>query len=115
MYDLKTGKKQTPRNGQPMRRITGVPLPCGTCPKGQPDAQPHPEKELTEQSWQAYRYVQDAEADPAGLFIPRDRVVIRNMALVRSVREQIERDHAAMMESTLAAMMAPGAGSWKGR
>ncbi len=108
VYDIKTGKRKT-HGGQDIPRGRGSPLPCASCPKGKPDSQPHPEKELSDAGWTAYRYVQDVETDPAGQFIPRDRVTLRAVALVRGVREELERTHRMIMQ----VLLTPGPGKGK--
>lgn len=100
------GWKKTKRRGQPVPRPPGTPLPCANptkCPKSN-DGQPHPEKELTGQGWQAYRqYLQIKGGAPC----PDDAIVHWYCGVFRLAEDICERAaRANMMNPLLTALMA---------
>ncbi len=98
-YDVKTWKRSV-RAGKEIRRQPGETLPCHQCPKSMKHNQPNPGAEMTLDSRRAYQYVLQCLADTTGM-LPRDRVVIRNIALVQLVKERIEQLRGERMQGTL--------------
>ncbi len=92
VYKAETWERST-RNGLPVVRPPGTPLPCirrDACPKSD-DGQPHPERDATLQSEQAIAYYRQCKADTGGL-LPRDRIVIRNNSLIQQIEERTSQD-----------------------
>ncbi len=96
LYDPDRGWQKTERRGMPdgIPRPPGTPTPCQKCPKaGSKEPYPHPEKELSAKNLQAWWYYLQCQADDTRL-LPRDRVVVRNNALIRLVCDQARQANA---------------------
>ncbi len=83
IYDHETGERITGRDGRPIARPPGTPLPCdfpNGCAKGRPDAG----IELTPNNAQAYLHYLECKA--VGRF-PDDPIVRRNARLIRQIED----------------------------
>lgn len=97
VYDLETGKRQTYRQGPdrkevPQPRLPGMPLQCGKCPKKSPENAKL--VELTAKNWKTYRLWREARATHGRCLTPQmaaDSIVRRNLAVLDSVQESLDR------------------------
>jgi hypothetical protein len=80
------------RAGQRVKRPAGSSPPCKSCPKSG-DGKPHPERELSDKNWQAWKYYLEIKA---GAPMPDDRTVRRNCAIIRLVEDRFERNQFAV-------------------
>ncbi|PQO33331.1 hypothetical protein C5Y96_10795 [Blastopirellula marina] len=96
LYDLKTGKRQTVRTGAsrqevPQPRPSGVPTPCSSCPKQNPQ---HAERlKLTDKNWRTYQLWRRARATHFHCVPDRlksDPILARNFAELDQVFRLIE-------------------------
>lgn len=101
-YDRTWKRTKTKRGGtlEDRKRTPGAPTPCWTCPKAD-DGKPAPHKELTAKNWRAWEYYWQCEVDATGL-LPRDRLTIRNNALIRGLLDQIARERQNLAPVLLA-------------
>jgi hypothetical protein len=104
------GTKKNLRAGKPYPR-GNAPPPCYKCPKSR-DGKPNPAAELLPQNWRAYRHFQQVKVDTTGV-LPRDRIVIRNCAVIQQVLDQLERVHRIAMQAMLG--MHGNSGGGKGK
>lgn len=86
LYDDSWKKVERPK-GKPMRRPAGAPTPCHSCHKSV-DGRPNPGAELSDKNRRAYQYYRECLVDDTGI-LPRDRLVVRNNALIKTVEESL--------------------------
>ena len=91
------------RGGLPVRRDPGERTPCFKCPKGKEDGVPHPEKDLSETSWQVYQHYLECRA--VGRF-PDDHLVRRDAAIIRAAEDHAERTRESGLAGLLTALAA---------
>lgn len=106
VYDPKTWRRAK-RRGEWVEREEGEPSPCDLCPKareevpagagagaGQEEGEspagtgrkvPNPEADPDARTFQALDYYRRCEVDPGGQHTPRDAIVVRNNAVIRSI------------------------------
>ena len=85
MYDHDTGERKTGRDGQPIARPMGTPLPCdfpNGCAKGHPTAGRDPTRS------NAHAYLHYLECKATGRF-PNDPIVRRNARLIRQIEDTL--------------------------
>ncbi len=97
------------KGGKPVPRPKGVPTPCFRCPKIAVGVLPCPEnaRQLSEKNWEAYLYYRRCLVDTTGL-LPRDSIVLRNNALIRSAEDGVKRNQGTIMVSLLQGMLGAG-------
>ena len=100
-WTYRTNWERVTRGGLPVRRDPGERTPCHKCPKGREDGQPHPEKDLTDASWQAYQHYRECQA--VGQF-PDDPLVRRDAALIRSAEQMAEQTRDGSLFGLMAAL-----------
>jgi len=97
LYDLETGRRVTFRQGPertetPQPRLPGMPLQCGSCPKGSPAAAQ--QVELSPKNWKTYRLWREVQATYGRCLSPamaRDSIIRRNLAAIDAVVERHQR------------------------
>lgn len=96
--------KRVTRGGQDQARPTGMKAPCWKCPKSADRQTPNPGAELSRKNWQAYDYYRQCLADTTGL-LPRDRIVIKNNAIIALVEDHARQHDAQAPLEVLLSML----------
>lgn len=100
VYDPKTWKP-VGHGGKAVKRQANNPPPCYACPKsGKEDGKPRPDRDPTERSQQAVEYYGLCQMDPTNI-IPRDKLVIRNNAIIARVQQSLERGRGDLQTALL--------------
>jgi hypothetical protein len=88
--------KPCTRGGKEIPRAKGSKTPCWKCPKIPKGMEPRPENavELTARGWAAWWYWLQCKEDQT-CQLPRDRITLRNAALLRQVEQQALRSQTA--------------------
>ena len=97
--------KRSERRGLPILRGPNDPTPCQVCPKIPRGAAPIPDNavSLLAKNTEAYWYYHQCQADQTAI-LPRDRIVVRNNALIKLVLESQDRGARDSVNSLLLAL-----------
>jgi hypothetical protein len=102
VYGSDWQKVNIPRLGGPQRRDPGEKPPCHRCPKSRDKENPNPEADLQGWGYDCLGYYRQCEVDPAAQFTPRDRITIRNNALIRGLEVATARNVESQQTALLA-------------